>query len=164
MWSSRRIAAISIPIFAASLLLSLRINLLAIIFAAVLGIHLLSLLLGFLRIRLRLCPRRTAVLFSGFTMNDRSLAVDGDKIYTRSRISSTIYIVRGYVAPRRLFLYPLLLCVLTYFKPLYMSRSQYLVIGSAPHFIYVFKSRIGSQISREDEQEIARVIDSICTK
>lgn len=162
MWSSRKITAISIPSFAALLLASLKVSSIAFIPAAVLGIHLIFILIGFMRIKLRLCPKNTFIPFSDVSLGDRSLSVGIGRIYTRSRISSTVYLVRGYIAPKAFFLHPLLLCMLTYFKPLYIGSSQYLAFGSAPHFVYVLKSRIGSTISSEDEGEIYRVYAQIC--
>lgn len=162
MWSSRKVVLISMPIFIVAVLLSIIGSGFAIIPAAILGIHLLFILVGFLRIRFSLCPRDSHVPFKGMAARDRSLYVRGDTIYTSSRISSTIYIIRGYAAPKAFFSHPILLCLLTYFKPLYIGGSQYVALGSAPYFVYVFKSRLGSSTSRDDEAEILGIVNEIC--
>lgn len=162
MWSSRKIMLISTPIFIAAVLASIVGNYLAIIPASILGMHLLFVLTGFLRIRLRLCPKGSYIPFNSAAANDRSLYVEGEIIHTSSGISSTVYAIRGYAAPRVLFLRPILLCLLTYFKPLYIESSRYVALGSSPYFIYVFKSRLGSPVSREDVAEILGIINEIC--
>ncbi len=162
MWSSRKVMLISTPIFITAVLASIMGSDLAIMLASILGMHLLSILTGFLRIRFRLCPKNSYIPFNNTATKDRSLYVERGKIYTSSRISSTVYVIRGYAAPRALFLHPILLCLLTYFKPLYIGSSQYVALGSSPYFIYVFKSRLGSSTSKEDEAEILGIIDKIC--
>lgn len=164
MWSSRRVVVISIPIFIIAVLASIMGSNLAVILAVILGVHLLSILAGFLRIRYHLCPKDSYIPFDRIIAGDRALYVKGEMIYTLSRISSTVYVIRGYAAPKAFFLQPILLCFLTYFRPLYVGDSQYVALGSAPYFIYVFKSRLGSLTSKEDEAEILEVIDEICSR
>jgi hypothetical protein len=164
MWSSRRVVSISIPSLITALLITLSINSLAIILVIILTIHLLSISIGFIRIKLHLCPVNTIITFRDTVIKDKSLSVKTDKIYTSSRITSTIYIVRGYVGPKAFFLNPLLLCIFTYFKPLYISNGEYLALGSAPHFIYIFKSRINAPISLTDEEEVIKIMEDLCHK
>ena len=162
MWSSKRVVSISIPSLVAAFLVSLSINNLAIILVIILAIHLLSISIGFIRIKLRLCPLNTIITFRDTVIKDKSLSVKADKIYTSSRITSTIYIVRGYVGPRTFFLNPLLLCIFTYFKPLYVGTGEYLALGSAPHFMYVLKSRINAPVSSADEEEVIKIMEDLC--
>ncbi|MEM2204168.1 MAG: hypothetical protein QXI22_07430 [Sulfolobales archaeon] len=164
MWSSKRVVSISIPSLITALLVSLSINILAIVLVIILTIHLLSISIGFIRIKLRLCPANTIITFRDIAIKNKSLSVKADKIYTSSRITSTIYMAKGYVSPRAFFLNPILLCIFTYFKPLHVGAGEYLALGSAPHFIYIFKSRINAPISLTDEEEVISIMKDLCYK
>jgi|DewCreStandDraft_3_1066083.scaffolds.fasta_scaffold00170_20 hypothetical protein len=161
MWSSKKILIITTPIAGITIMASM-LNSTYIALSIPILTHIALAISGYIAIRIRGCPKDTLITIKNSAYRDKSVEVKGRVIYTSSKLSSTVYIVRGTTPNKLFFLYPVLLCFFTYFKPIRLDRGSYIAIGAIPGFIYIFKSKIGGTIDENDLKEVMIVEETIC--
>ncbi len=85
-------------------------------------------------------------------------------MYTSTSKSSTIYLVKGRALPLSYLLNPILLCIFTYFSPIKLVNGVYEAYGAMPGSIYVFRSRIGGEITDQDIGDLLKYMEAICRR
>jgi hypothetical protein len=162
MWSSARVLSLTIP---ASLILAVFSIYLSAWLAIILIpflLHLVMVLSGYLYYKLHGCPRTAYSGRKHVYARDRRVIISGEIVYTSANNSSTIYLVKGRVLPLSFLLNPILLCIFTYFSPIKLANGVYEAYGAMPGSIYVFRSRIGGEISDQDIGDLLKYMEAIC--
>lgn len=160
MWSSSRVLILSAAAASAFAALSAASPL----FAALLlvaALQISAVALSAILYAVRPCPPGSRIAFGPSRRGDRWAIPSGHGILTGSGRSSSVYVVRGTVLLPHPFLYPLLLCAFTYFKPLRIEGGEYLAVGRGPGFAYSLKSVLGRGLSEGDVLEAESAMLSI---
>lgn len=161
MWDSKKILIITTPIAGITTMASI-LNSTYIALSIPILTHIILVISGYIALRIRMCPKNTLITIKNSAYGDKSVIVKGRFIYTSSKLSSTVYIVRGTTPNKVFFLYPVLLCFFTYFKPIRLDRGSYIAMGAIPGFIYIFKSKIGETINEKDLIDVMSIEETMC--
>lgn len=162
MWSSSRVLLLSSAAAAVFGILSPLSPVFAALFS-IAALQILAVALSAILYTVRPCPSGSRVAFKPSRGRGRWAAPSGSRILAGSERSSSVYVIRGSVLLPQPFLYPLLLCLFTYFKPLRLGGGEYLAIGRGLGFAYSLKSVLGRRVSEADVAEAEEALRAMCS-